>query len=175
MWINKKEIEQLSAAVKDFQNRQDTDIRDNKEGPFSILKNDIYTLTQRQKELLLQTEAERDRLAEYMADISHQLKTPITSMMIMTDLLEDAESEKQQEFLHNIKVSLSKMEWLIGALLKMAKLDAKAITFTPQKVKVSQLMNAVLPAIEVLLDIHHQSVALMHDTEIFCDKNMCIE
>ena len=55
-----------------------------------------------------------------MADISHQLKTPITSMMIMADLLEEAEPGKQEEFIHNIQVSLNKMEWLVGALLKMA-------------------------------------------------------
>ena len=67
-----------------------------------------------------------------MADISHQLKTPITSMMIMADLLEDAEPEKQKEFIHNIRFSLNKMEWLVGALLKMAKLDAHVIEYSPK-------------------------------------------
>lgn len=175
MWISKKEMEQLSVVVKDYQNGQNTDIRDNREGPFSILKNDIYSLVQSKNEQLTQTEAERDILAEYMADISHQLKTPITSMMIMMDLLEEAEPEKQQEFIHNIKFSLSKMEWLIGALLKMAKLDAKAITFTPQKVKVSELVQAVMPSIEILLDINSQSVILEQDAEISCDKRWTIE
>ncbi len=175
MWINKKEVEQLSAAVKGYQNGQYIDIRDNREGPFSMLKNDIYSLAQCQKEQLIQTEAERDSLAEYMADISHQLKTPITSMMIMMDLLEDAEPEKQQEFMHNIKFSLSKMEWLIGALLKMAKLDSKAITFTPQKVKVSELIKAACPSVEILLDINNQTIALGRDAEICCDKRWTIE
>lgn len=175
VWISKKEIEQLSIAVKGYQNGQTTDIRDNREGPFSILKNDIYSFVQSKNEQLTQAEAERDILAEYMADISHQLKTPITSMMIMMDLLEEAEPEKQQEFIHNIKVSLSKMEWLIGALLKMAKLDAKEIIFTPQKVKVSELVQAVMPSIEILLDINNQSVILKQDAEIFCDKRWTIE
>jgi len=175
VWINKKEVEQLSAAVKDFQNGQDTDIRDNREGMISMLKNDIYSLMQCQREQLKQAEAERDNLSEYMADISHQLKTPITSMMIMMDLLEDAEPEKQQEFIHNIKVSLSKMEWLIGSLLKMAKLDAKTITFLPRKVQVSHLMKEVLPSVEILLDINNQSVNIKQDAEIYCDKIWTIE
>lgn len=175
MWISRKEIEQLSAVVKGYQNGQNIDIRDNKEGIFSILKNDIYAFAQSQKEQLTQAEAERDILAEYMADISHQLKTPITSMMIMMDLLEDAEPEKQREFIQNIKFSLSKMEWLIGALLKMAKLDAKAITFAPQKVKVSELIQEVMPSVEILLDINNQSVILEQDVEICCDKKWTIE
>ena len=168
-------MEQLSAVVKGYQNGQNIDIRDNKEGPFSILKNDIYAFAQSQSEQLTQAEAERDILAEYMADISHQLKTPITSMMIMMDLLEDAEPEKQQEFIQNIKFSLSKMEWLIGALLKMAKLDAGAITFAPQKVKVSELIQEVIPSVEILLDINNQSVILEQDVEIYCDKKWTIE
>jgi len=175
VWISKKEMAQLSAAVKGYQNGQNTDIRDNQEGPFSILKNDIYSLVQSKNEQLTQTEAERDILAEYMADISHQLKTPITSMMIMMDLLEDAEPEKQQEFMQNMKFSLSKMEWLIGALLKMAKLDAKAITFAPKKVKVSELMQGVMPSIEIMLDINNQSAILEQNVEICCDKRWTIE
>ena len=115
MWIHKKEIDQLSDFVNGYGNGQEIDIRDNKEGALSILKNDIYTLVHRKNEQLAQAEKERDILAEYMADISHQLKTPITSMMIMADLLEDSEPEKQLEFIRNIKFSLSKMEWLVGA------------------------------------------------------------
>lgn len=175
MWISKKEIEELSLAVKGYQNGQETEIRDNREGALSILKNDIYALVQSKNEQLAQTKAERDVLAEYMEDISHQLKTPITSMMIMMDLLEDAEPQKQQEFMQNIRFSLSKMEWLIGALLKMAKLDAGAIAFQRQMVKVSELVQAVMPSIEILLDISNQSVHIEHDVEICCDKRWTTE
>ena len=175
VWISKKEMEQLCVAVRGYQNGQNADIRDHQEGTFSILKNDIYALVQSKNEQLKQTETERDILAEYMSDISHQLKTPITSMMIMMDLLEDAEPKKQQEFVQNMKVSLSKMEWLIGALLKMAKLDAKAITFTSQKVNVSQLVQAIMPSIEIMLDVNNQSVIIERDIEIYCDKRWTIE
>ena len=175
MWISKKEMEQLCVAVRGYQNGQNADIRDHQEGTFSILKNDIYSLVQSKNEQLIQTETERDILAEYMSDISHQLKTPITSMMIMMDLLEDAEPKKQQEFVQNMKVSLSKMEWLIGALLKMAKLDAKAITFTSQKVNVSELVQAIMPSIEIMLDVNNQSVIIERDIEIYCDKRWTIE
>ena len=129
MWIRKKEVEQLSEFVKGYISGEELDIRDNREGAFPVLKNDIYSLVNKKNEQIKVIESERDILSDYMADISHQLKTPITSMMIMADLLEDAEPEKQAEFIHNIRFSLNKMEWLIGALLKMAKLDAHVIDF----------------------------------------------
>lgn len=170
MWISRKNIEILSDAVRGYSNGEKKDIRDNKEGPFSILKNDIYALADKKDEQLAKSEAERDTLAEYMADISHQLKTPVTSMMIMADLLEDAEPEKQAEFIHNIKFSLSKMEWLVSTLLKMAKLDAKAVEFCKKKVKVSDMIQSILPSVEILLDINHQSLEIANDFEIFCDR-----
>lgn len=175
MWIRKKEIEQLSEFLKGFLSDEEVDIRDNKEGAFSILKNDIYSLVQTKNEQLKIVEAERDILAEYMADISHQLKTPITSMMIMVDLLEDAEPEKQSEFIHNIKLSLNKLEWLVGALLKMAKIDAHAITFLKKEVKASELIEAVKPSVSILLDIHNQTLELKNDCIINCDKRWTIE
>ena len=175
MWIRKKEIERLSEFVKGFLSGEEADIRDNKEGAFNVLKNDIYSLVTTKNEQLKATEAERDILAEYMADISHQLKTPITSMMIMTDLLEDAAPEKRTEFIHNIKLSLNKLEWLVGALLKMAKLDAHAIPFSKKNVKVSELVEAVKPSVNILLDINNQTLELANDCVINCDKRWTVE
>ena len=140
MWIKKKEIEQLSEFVKGYSSGEKLDIRENKEGSFNILKNDIYALVNTKNEQIKAVEAERDSLSDYMADISHQLKTPITSMMIMADLLEEAEPEKQEEFIHNIQVSLNKMEWLVGALLKMAKLDSGTAILQKERISIKELI-----------------------------------
>lgn len=175
MWIKKEEVEQLSEFVKGFPSVDEVDIRDNKEGAFSILKNDIYAFVNTRNEQLKNVEAQRDVLAEYMADISHQLKTPITSMMIMTDLLEDASPEKRSEFIHNIKYSLGKMEWLVGALLKMAKIDAKAISFSKREVKVSELIEEMKPSVDILLDVNNQTLQLVNDFVINCDKRWTVE
>ena len=175
MWIRKKEIEQLSEFVKGYISGEEFDIRDNREGAFHILKNDIYSLVDRKNEQIKVIESERDILSDYMADISHQLKTPITSMMIMADLLEDAEPEKQKEFIHNIRFSLNKMEWLVGALLKMAKLDAHAVDFIKNDVKVSELVEAVKPSVAILLDINNQTLELKNDSDINCDKRWTVE
>lgn len=170
MWIKKKEVEQLSEFVKEYITGEELDIRDNREGVFNILKNDIYALVDKKNEQIKVIESERDILADYMADISHQLKTPITSMMIMADLLEEAEPEKRAEFIHNIRFSLNKMEWLVGALLKMAKLDAHTVEFMKKDVKTSELVEAIKPAVAILLDVNNQTLALKNDCIINCDK-----
>ena len=175
MWIRKKEVEQLSDFVKGYISGEELDIRDNREGAFSVLKNDIYSLVNKKNEQIKAIESERDILSDYMADISHQLKTPITSMMIMADLLEDAEPEKQAEFIHNIRFSLNKMEWLVGALLKMAKLDAHVIDFVKKDVKASALVEAVKPSVAILLDVNNQTLELKNDCVINCDKRWTVE
>lgn len=86
----------MSEFVKGYSSGEELDIRVNKEGSFNILKNDIYALVNMKNEQIKAVETERDSLSDYMADISHQLKTPITSMMIMADLLEEAEPENRQ-------------------------------------------------------------------------------
>lgn len=175
MWIKKKEVEQLSEFVKGYISGEELDIRDNREGSFNILKNDIYSLVYKKNEQIKMIESERDVLSDYMTDISHQLKTPITSMMIMADLLADAEPEKQAEFIHNIRFSLNKMEWLVGAFLKMAKLDAHAIEFIKKDVKASELLESIKPLVAILLDINNQTLELKNDCVINCDKRWTVE
>lgn len=98
----------------------------NQEGELSILENNIYKTARK-----LQTQAElmqKDKtyLADALADVSHQLKTPITSMTVMTDLLleGDLPAEKRLEFLKGISAQLEKMQWMITTLLKISKFDA---------------------------------------------------
>lgn len=175
MWIRKREIEELSEFIKNADKDEIKDIRDNKEGAFSVLKNDIYSLVTTRKEELGMAYKQRDSLSEYMSDISHQLKTPITSMLIMLDLMEEADDDKKREFIRDIKFSLSKMQWLVGALLKMAKIDAGAITFAKRSIPVSELIDDVQPFVAILLDINNQTLELKNNIEISCDKRWTTE
>ena len=89
------------------------ELSDQEEGELSILKANIYKVTTKlkyQKELL---QKDKTELADAMADISHQMKTPLTSMMIMNDLLkEEADEEKRKEFLNTQAAQLNRMNWL---------------------------------------------------------------
>ncbi|MCR5503537.1 MAG: HAMP domain-containing histidine kinase [Lachnospiraceae bacterium] len=175
MWVSRKEIETLSRIIESGAAGKEADIRDNKEGAFSILKDDIYRMIESQKDQLDSVSKQRDILAEYMSDISHQLKTPITSMRIMADLMETADPEKQAEFLTDIRMMLGKMDWLVKTLLNMAKIDAGTVGFVKKTVTVSELMKEVLPSVGILLDINDQKTELLHDTPMECDPRWTVE
>ena len=120
----------------------DMNIDDNTEGELSILKNNLYkviTLLQSKNEYL---KNDKLYLADSIADISHQLKTPLTSMMMMCELLENEENpDKRQEFVAVINNQLSKMKWLITNILKISKLDADATEFKREEVSISKVLD----------------------------------
>lgn len=173
--IKKKEITTLSENIRKAIDGKEIDFRDNREGPWSILKNDINTLVRINTEQRNTAQHERDLLADYLADISHQLKTPVTSMMIMADLLENAPTDKQREFIANIKISLTRMEWLLATLLKMARLDSGAVEFSMAEISAGELLKEAMHPLEVLLDVKNQTVELANDTILFCDRRWTAE
>lgn len=141
------------------------DIIDNDEGSLSALKNDIYKITvilKEQNEVLKQNKM---HLANNLADISHQLKTPLTSMLIMSDLLqnEDLSREDQKKFLGVIRSQLKRIEWLVSSLLKMAKLDAKTVEFKKEKIYADDLILKSIEPVNMLMKEKNQQFVLTGD------------
>ena len=93
-------------------------------------------MTVQLRESAEQLQAQQQFLSDSLSDISHQLKTPLTSMMMMVDLMQqpDMDTVRQQEFLRLIAAQLTRMRWLIQSLLKMAKLQAGAVQFLPNSI-----------------------------------------
>ena len=141
------------------------DIIDNDEGSLSALKNDIYKITvilKEQNEVLKQ---DKMHLANNLADISHQLKTPLTSMLIMSDLLqsEDLSKEDQKKFLGVIRSQLKRIEWLVSSLLKMAKLDAKTVEFKKEMIYADDLILKAIEPVNMLMKEKNQQFVLTGD------------
>ena len=139
--------------------RDDTpDILEQEEGELSILANNIYkaaSTLKYQNEILSN---DKKQLASAMADISHQLKTPLTSMMVMNDLLSvEEDPEKRREFLQTQSNQLDRMSWLIQTLLKLSKIDAGTITMKPEEVQADKLVADVLKPFEVMMDVKNIS------------------
>lgn len=142
------------------------DIASNAEGELSILKNNLYKVV-----VLLRTSNEallNDKiyLADSLADISHQLKTPLTSMMMMADLMkEEQDEEKRKEFVAIIESQLDKMKWLITTLLKISKLDAGTADFFENDVEISDVIDETLNQFSIILDI--KNIEISRETESF--------
>lgn len=135
------------------------DITDNFEGELSILKNNIYKVVVMLKSTNEELKKEKLNLASSMADITHQLKTPLTSITVMTDLMENEEmAEKRAEFLDIIKAQTDKMNWLTVTLLKLSRLDADAISFNFSNVSISDIVDASLKTFQSTLDLRNITV-----------------
>ncbi|HWS41905.1 MAG TPA: HAMP domain-containing sensor histidine kinase [Pseudoflavonifractor sp.] len=154
------------------------DIRDNSEGELSILKNEIYkaanALTQQADAL----KRDKSELAAALSDISHQLKTPLTSLGIMADLLEEEHlpTEKRGEFLASMRQGLDRMEWLVLTLLKLARLDADAAVLTKTPILLSELTERALSPMLIPIEIKEQIVHVQgEDTHVQCDPNWTVE
>jgi signal transduction histidine kinase len=154
------------------------DIRDNDEGDISILKNEIYKITTMLKEQAQVLNRDKAVLADSLADISHQLKTPMTSISVLNDLLYVAPSQKvRQQFLDRMRSQLKRMEWLITSLLKLSRLDAGAITMRRDEIIVKDLVDRAVASMAVPLDIKMQEVRVKGpaDTKYIGDFNWTCE
>lgn len=141
------------------------DIIDNDEGNLSILKNEIYKITVMLKEQNEELMQDKMNLANNLADISHQLKTPLTSMLIMSDLLENENlsKEEQKKFLDVIRSQLKRIEWLVSSLLKMAKLDAKTVEFKKEKIYADDLILKAVEPVNMLMKEKNQQFVMSGD------------
>lgn len=161
------EIKKLSRKLHQISSGEySLDVRDNYEGELSILKNDIYKVTSMLSEQRSLLQEDKRKLSEAISDISHQLKTPLTSMIVMIDLLKDPslDENKRREFIFHISAQLERMEWLVSSLLKLSKIDAGTVLFKKEKVIVAELMKKVANVVAVPMDIKQQSFLMEGDS-----------
>ncbi len=171
-----REIAKLSDAVRSLAERGrgiKLIDRDNAEGELSILQSEIYKLAERLIEQSAVLTDEKRALKDVLSDISHQLKTPLTALSIMADLLEDEtlEPDKRAEFMRKLKEGLSRMEWMVLSLLKLARLDASAVEFKPEPISARALAEAAIRPLEIMLDVRDQRVIIEGgDIVLHCDS-----
>ena len=173
----KKIVDLNDYLVRVLAENDNDEILDQEEGELSILKTNIYKTTSTlkfQKELLSD---DKKNLAAAIADISHQLKTPLTSMMVMNDLLVDEQDEnKRTEFLQTQSSQLNRMNWLIQTLLKLSKLDAGTIVLKKEDVSSEELIDEAVKPFGIQFDLRNiKFKSDISDLIIRCDKNWTVE
>ena len=154
-----RQIDQLSSYLRRITAGEHTlDIRDNDEGELSILKSEIYKVTVLLTEYNERLLAEKRGLSDSLSDISHQLKTPLTSMMVMADLLsgDNLPPDKRREFTDHIRQQLERIQWLVSSLLKISKLDAGVVPFKKVPVNVPALIRKSLAPLLIPIEVKEQ-------------------
>ena len=112
-------------------------------------------------------------------DISHQLKTPLTSISIMLDNIidnPDMEIETRQKFLHEINRQIEWFNWLVIALLKLSKIDSGTAVFTKKEINVEKIINHVIQNLAIPLEIKQQKIIVNGNSSKFIgDYNWQLE
>ncbi len=171
----KKEIKTINSYLQEIiKGSYELNIADYNEDELSILKNDIYKVTIKLKELSLYEKNEQLYLMNTLEDISHQLKTPLTALMVTNDILKstDLTVPERQTFLNKETKELEKMEWLITTLLKYSKLDSGTVKLKLEKIKAQKIIDDVLNSLSIPLELKEINI-ITNDLNfsLNCDVN----
>lgn len=155
------------------------DIRDYKEDNLSILKNDIYKITVLLKEKSDSLEEEKKQLESTLSDISHQIKTPLTSILINNELLlKDKISNEDKETLINSNTKqLERINFLVTSLLKISRLNSGTVIMDIKKCNLSEIIKTSIENLDVFLEIKEIELSVEIDENIYVevDYNWTVE
>lgn len=163
-------MEKLTDDIdKILHGRKDIRIDDNLEGELSILQNELSKMLIILNEQNDKLKNEKKFLSDSIADISHQLRTPLTSINLILSLLHepDMTEERRLELLQKLSQLIARTDYLINVLLKMSKIDAGTVTFEKQPVKVKALIARAVEPLEVALELKGQTVMTEISDESF--------
>ena len=126
------------------------EIDSNDETSFSILKNELLKTTIMLKEIASINQKDKVLLKKSLEDISHQIKTPLTTITLILDNINETNYKEKVKDMKRIVVNLN---FLINSLLKLARFDANTITFKRDKILVSDLLDKVILNVSILADL----------------------
>jgi len=160
-WLRYKKINSLAADIDSILHDENHILLNSyNEGELAILKSEIYKMTvclREQKQNLIN---EKIFLSDSIADISHQIKTPLTSINILVQLLSEPKLDNERRFqlCHDLSQMLSRMDWLISSLLKISKLDAGTIPFNNEKISMKELIKRSCSPLLIPIDLREQTL-----------------
>lgn len=125
------------------------------EGEIAVLSSELSKMTLRLRDQAELLEKDKRYLSDSLADISHQLRTPLTSIrMIVPRLANGNQSiDQQQADIRKVDALLDRTQWLISTLLKIARLESGTVQFSSEPVSIDSLIRSTLEPLEILLDI----------------------
>ena len=143
-------------------------IEEHTENELSNLSNELYKITIMLKEQAEKSNKDKQVLQTSLEDISHQLKTPLTSISIMLDNIREnpqMDESTRQEFVHEISRQIEWINWLVISLLKLSKLESGTVTFKTERINVKKLIDNVTKNLAIPLDIKQQKIIVSENTK----------
>lgn len=132
------------------------------EGELAILQSEIYKMTIRLREQQQRLVDDKVYLADSIADISHQIRTPLTSVNLLMSFLSDENisEDKRRRLIREINELLSRIDWLITTLLKISKLDAETVQFKIEEISLSELVKKAVAPVAIPMELRGQELMM---------------
>lgn len=169
-YAKNKELENIIKTLKKVNhNIYDLELDLEEEGTFAILKEEIYKHTKMLKELSLKNIDDKQNLKNTLANISHQIKTPLTSISILVDNLmnENIDKNTQREFLEDIRFQIDNINFLVLSLLKLSKFEANVIEFKETNINVYKMIQTIIKNLDPLIKKKNLNIYLNIDKDIY--------
>lgn len=176
-----KKIKEITKMISKINNRQfDIDINDFNEGELSILKNEISKTTTMLRQVADNSVKDKLNLKDSLGDISHQLKTPLTSITIMIDNIldnPDMNEKTRKKFLVNIKREILNINFLVMSLLKLSKFDANVVKFNKESVYLKDIIIESIKNVSMIKELKNITIKVSGDDNIklLCDFKWQVE
>lgn len=165
-----KKIQEIIKYIEAINNKNyDLKIAENTEDDLSNFRNELYKIAIMLKEQASQSINDKKALQTSLEDISHQLKTPLTSISIMLDNIREnpnMDEHTRQEFIYEISRQINWINWLVISLLKLSKLDSNTAVFVQKEIKVEDLINNVVKNLAIPIDIKQQNVIVNGSSDV---------
>lgn len=167
-----KKISYLSESINNVLHGDDKiSIENYSEGELGILQSEIHKLVVRLREQQHTLQNDKIFLADSIADISHQIRTPLTSVNLLVSFISepDISDERREKLSRDLYSLLSRMEWLIVSLLKISKLDAGTIGFKKQEISMEEFIKKSVSPILVPIELRNQKLEITSDGNFYGD------
>lgn len=138
------------------------------ESYISVLSSQLYLLDKRIKHMLEQLSLEQKKIQDYVEDISHQMKTPLTSLMLKEDILLE-KIPQEESHIEDMIYQTQRMKSLIESLLHLAKIESQTIQYHFQECSLSLLIENIRLNLKPLLDKYQVTIQCEFSKEIYCD------
>ncbi len=158
-----RKLKQLSSELDAMlHNNTPIDFQRYQEGELSILESELSKMTLRLSEQAAALANDKQFLADSMADISHQIRSPLTSSNLILTLLMEQElsPDRRRQLLRELTQLLSRIDWLVESLLKISKMDAGTIIFKHLPVSVPELLKRAAEPLLIPMELREQTLEI---------------